>query len=292
MDKLSILFVVIAGISWGSSGVFSNQLKLLGFSALQSATIRSLVAAVILFLIICITDKKKIRTSAKELPLFALCGICTIASGAFYFSSIQLTSLSTAVTLMYTAPIMVMLISVLFLGERFSISKLIAALLAFAGCGLVTGIIGGLRFNFLGILYGLLSGFFYCMYTILTKISTRRGNESLTTTAYSFLFGGVFAIFICQPGAAFSVLADVPSQSILWGLGIGLFSGALPYFFYTLSMRKLPAGVASALSAIEPMTATIVSVLLYHEKLTISALSGILLILTSVVILSRVKEES
>ena len=292
MDKLSILYVVIAGVSWGTSGIFSNLLKGLGFSSLHASSLRSIFAFLVLFCLIVLTDRKKLKTKPKELLLFACAGICSFASGSFYFASIVATSLSTAVTLMYTAPIMVMILSVLFLGERFTPVKLVAVLLAFAGCGLVTGIIGGLRFDAWGIILGLLSGLAYCLYTILTKISAKRGNDSMTTTLYAFLFGGFISLFFCNPAGMFSVAAEFPGMSALWALSIGVFSGALPYFFFTLSMRKLPAGVASAMSSIEPMTATIVSVVLYHERLTIGALIGIVCILLSVILLSRQKAES
>jgi len=289
MKKLSVFFVVVAGVLWGMASIFVNQLRSLGLDSMQISGMRSAVAAVCMLLFILITDRKKLKVRPFEMLLFALSGICTFLSGTCYFSCMEATSPATAVVLMYTAPIMVMLISVTFLGERFSWLKAVAVLLAFVGCGLVTGIIGGLRFSPWGVFVGFLSGVAYCMYSVITKISLQRGNDAFAATTYSFIFSGIVAMCVGRPHEILQTIASDPLHVIPWILGVGIVVGALPYFFYTLSMRGLPAGVASAMSSIEPMTATIVSVVVFNEQLTPGAVAGIILILLSVILLSHSK---
>ena len=52
-------------------------------------------------------------------------------------------------------------------------------------------------------------------------------------------------------------------------------------------MRDLPAGTASALSIVEPMAATVFSVVLFHEAMSVASVIGIVLILLAVFLLSR-----
>lgn len=61
----------------------------------------------------------------------------------------------------------------------------------------------------------------------------------------------------------------------------------LPYLLLTLAVRDLPAGTAAALSIVEPMAATIFSVVLFHEQLGIASAIGIVMILASVFMLGK-----
>lgn len=74
--------------------------------------------------------------------------------------------------------------------------------------------------------------------------------------------------------------------ALLYMAGMGFFIGAFPYLIYTFAMRKIPVGVASSMSCVEPMVATIVSILFMNERLTVFRQ----LILGSVILLSREKE--
>ena len=71
----------------------------------------------------------KVKIKIKELLLFAIGGVAIYGTAAFYFSAIEASSASTAVVLMYTAPVIVMVFSVAFLGERFNVAKLISVVL-------------------------------------------------------------------------------------------------------------------------------------------------------------------
>ena len=63
------------------------------------------------------------KTNWKDLLIFIAIGVCLFGTGTAYFIAMQVTSVSTAVVLMYTAPIYVLIFSVLFLGEKLSLPK-------------------------------------------------------------------------------------------------------------------------------------------------------------------------
>ena len=155
------------------------------------------------------------------------------------------------------------------------------------GCALVSGIIGGLRFDAVGILLGILSGFAYAGYNIVTKISMQKGNAPTTCTLYGFMFMTLIALAFCEPQKTVELTAKNPVPVIALFVALGLITSIIPYFLFTLALREIPAGTASSLGILEPMSATLFSVLFLGEKLTLISVIGMILILSAVFMLGK-----
>ena len=287
MKIKAFIYIILAGICWGTSGLFVNTLSKYGLSAIQIITARSVVSAIVISVYVLIHDRKLFRVSKKELLFYFLAGVGILLTGTFYFISMQMTSVSTAVVLMYTEPIFVMVFSVLFFGEKLNPLKTVSIICMLIGCCLVSGIVGGIEFNALGIAIGLGSGVAYTVYNIVTKIEMRKGYNPLSATTYCFIFMSLLALFISNPPQMVAIAAENPFPVISLMLGIGTIACAIPYFLYTLSLRDLPVGTASSLSIVEPMAATVFSVVILGEDLVTSSLIGIILIIGSVFLLGR-----
>lgn len=65
------------------------------------------------------------------------------------------------------------------------------------------------------------------------------------------------------------------------------YSQANPYSLYTVSLKALSSGTVSALGIVEPLSATLFGTFLFGEKLTVWSVAGIVLILSSVVLLGK-----
>ena len=178
-----------------------------------------------------------------------------------------------------------MLFSIFFLGEKLSASKLTAVLLMLAGCCLVSGVLTGFRFHPIGILFGLGSGIAYASYNIVTKIALRRGGNAVSATVYGFMTMSIFAAFFADPADMIGHITDAPIPSIAWLVGLGVLTSVIPYLTYTTALRDIPAGTASALSIVEPMSATVFSFVLLDEQPRYSSVIGIVLILAAVFLL-------
>lgn len=287
MHKPSMFYIILAGFLWGSAVVFSKLLGGLGFTPIQMTALRNAVAAIAMLTCILILNPKLLKSSFKDITVFAISGGCIFLTGTFYYTAMEMTSPSTAVVLMYIAPILVMGVSVILMGECLTKRKAIAVAFAFIGCGLVTGIIGGIKFQLWGILIGAMSGVAYAAYNICAKIEMNCGNNPLTASFYCFLSAAIIGMLICNPVTVFNMVAENSSESLLFVVAQGLFTGAIPYLLYTMASKSLPAGVASALGTTEPMSATLISVIFYNETLGIQGLIGILLILGAVLLLSK-----
>jgi len=179
-----------------------------------------------------------------------------------------------------------MVYTVLFLGEKLTKIKLISLVGMLMGCALVSGIIGGFKFKPLGILLGIMSGFAYAAYNISTKIEMQHKCNPASASMYCFIFMTVVSAFFARPAEVAAIAVSEPSSALLM-VGCGLFTCVFPYFLYTLALKNIPAGTASSLSIVEPLSATILSVVFLDEKLDLFSACGIVLILGAVFLLSR-----
>ncbi len=290
MKKQSILFIIVAGLFWGTSGLFVHALSPLGFTAPQMIVMRGLVSALAMVVYALIFNRGLFRITLQELFQFICSGFCMFLTAVSYYISMQMSSVATAVILMYTAPVLVMIFSVLFLGESMTKAKFVSVVAMLIGCCLVSGIVGGLKFHFLGVVFGLLAGVAYSSYNIFAKLQMRRKYNPVSASMYTFIFMAVFALCFGEPVTVFRLTFENPVQVLPLFIGIGLTSGVIPYFLYTLSLKSLPVGTAASLAIVEPMSATVYSILFLHEPLSLPAVIGIIMILGAVFLLSKTVE--
>jgi len=57
MKKTAFIYVILAGMLWGTSGVFFNLLEPYGFSSLQMTTMRAVISAACMVVYLAIKDK-------------------------------------------------------------------------------------------------------------------------------------------------------------------------------------------------------------------------------------------
>ena len=282
------LLIILAGIFWGSMGIFVRKLGTYGFTSVQIVAIRITLAALVFSIVLFIRDRSGFRITLRDLPLFLGLGFGSILFFTVcYFTAITIMPLSTAAILLYTSPIWIMLMSMLFFREKLNRIKLIALVLAFAGCVLVSGI-SGEGITLVGLLIGLGSGIGYGLYSILGTIALRRYSP-YTVTTYTFLFAAAGSWLVCGPAdmiSKFTAAADLPFLLFFCCL-TALVTAVIPFLSYTLGLRTVEASRAGILATIEPMVATLIGILVFAEPLTLLSGLGILLILTAVVLLNR-----
>lgn len=281
------LLIILAGCFWGSMGIFVRKLSEYGLSPIQIVAVRITVAALAFALLLLVKDRSGFRIALRDLPLFLGLGLGSILFFTVcYFSAITMMPLSTAAILLYTSPIWIMLMSVLFFREKLNRNKLIALALAFAGCVFVSGISGG-GLTVTGLLLGLGSGIGYGLYSILGTIALRKYSP-YTVTTYTFLIAAAGSWFVCSPADLISrFAAGNPVEIALFSCLTGLVTAVIPFLAYTLGLRTVEASKAGILATIEPMVAMLVGMIVFSEPLTLLSGLGIVLILTAVILLNR-----
>lgn len=287
MKTKAFLLIIAAGVLWGTSGLFVNFLSPYGITSLQMTALRGIVSFLCMLVYVLLRDRKLLRVKWTELLLFAGIGVGIFGTATFYYASMQMTSVATAVVLMYTAPVYVMLFSVLFLKEKLIPLKLISLVCMLIGCCLVSGVVGGLKFDLIGIALGILSGISYAAYNLLTKVAMQRGSSPVSATLYGFLAMTLVALCLCDVPSMVGVLSTKPAMMLPLMVLFGVMTCFLPYILYTLSMKTLPAGTAASLAIVEPLAATLFGVFLLNQALDAFSVVGIMLILLAVFLLGK-----
>ena len=285
--SFNVVLVLLSGILWGTIGIYTTALNTSGLSSISITAVRSLLTAIMLGIFILVYNKKLFKIRLKDLPYFFGMGVISFAFfNVCYFKSMQLNkSLGTAAILLYTAPIFVCFLSAVLFKEKINLTKLICLALAVAGCILVSG--GG-NITFLGLLFGLGSGFGYALYSIFS-VYALKNNNFFTAIFYAFVLATICLAPLCQWGAVITCIkADF--SIFLYILGIAFFTTVLPYILYTCGLKVVPAGEASVIACIEPLVAALIGFFVFNQTMKPLAIIGIVLILGAVIILSRPKK--
>lgn len=285
--------IILAGILWGIIGFFSRGLSAAGFSSIQITSVRCFITAVTLTVFLLAADRDRLKIEPKDIFLFCGTGILSIVFfNICYFLTISRTTLSVAAILLYTAPCFVMIMSAFFFGEKITRRKTAGFFFAFSGCVMITGIFSGdtAAISGIGLLTGILSGFCYGLYSIFGRAALEKYSP-VTVTTYTFITASIAAIPFSRPEELVTAVLhnpSVPTNAIL----LGTVSTLLPFLLYTKGLEKIEPGRASVMAFVEPMTATIVGIIIFHENLTLQTGIGILLIFLSVVLLNLEKAGS
>lgn len=289
--RFAVLFIILAGMCWGITGIFTKNLVAEGLSALQIAFLRCAMASVILFAYLAIFDRKKLRIHLKDIWMFIGTGTLSLTMFSIcYFSAIPLTGLSVAAVLMYTAPIFVMIMSAIFFKEKITSKKVLALILAFVGCVFTSGIVGALvsggglgELPVTGVLFAVGSGFGYALYSIFGSVAMRK-YSALTVSAYTFLVAALSMLPFCIGNNTFAMLGNgtvALNTSVL-----AVVSTIMPYALYSLGLKYVEASRASVIAFSEPAMATVAGIVVFGEQVTVWGIAGIVLIFVSILILS------
>ncbi|HOS70606.1 MAG TPA: EamA family transporter [Bacillota bacterium] len=289
MKRVAYVFVISAAVLWGTIGIYSKQLSQYGASVLHIVSIRAIFAALAIFIFILLKDKKHLNIDIHDWKYFFGTGILSFVFFNWcYFIAINKTTLSTAAILLYTAPAIVMVFSIILFKEKLTGRKVAALILTFIGCVFVTGVIKGKQdISPLGILAGMGSGFGYALYSVFGRYALRK-YDPITVTFYTFVFASVGLIPISDIKGLFCLLSNTGAfcNAIL----LGLAATVLPFLLYTKGLSCLETSKASIIATIEPVVATVIGIILFGEPITIYKIIGVFLVVFAVSILEQKKE--
>lgn len=278
-----VFFTVLAGICWGCISLFLRPLASAGFSSLQVMLGRAILSSVFMLIFLLIKDRNLLKIKLRDIWMFIGTGVVSLTFFSLcYFKTILEVGTSVAVVLLYTSPIFVLFFSMILFKERMTLKKGFAVLATFAGCVLVGGITGpNVSVSLKGFFIGICAGLGYALYSIFSRYALKKYN-SLTVTFYTFVFSGISLIPFVHAKQIPSLLNG---KTGLLLVGIALICTALPYIFYTFGLSGLETGRAAILVTIEPLVGTCIGIFIWHEKVTIPIIVGIILIFISVIVL-------
>jgi DME family drug/metabolite transporter len=275
LKQTRAVITVLAGATLlGSLGAWGRAIYPYEGDPMTVVTWRALIASAVLAGVLAMARPALLRVHPRDLPFFALYGLCGVA---LYFSAVKFTTLAVAITLLYTYPVFVAILSALFLGEPLTARKWSAIAVTLVGSALVAQVYAAdfLRLNLKGILFGLATGVSMAAYSIFGKHAMSR-YQPWTVVLYAFATGSVF--LMAGTGPRLLAAIEYPAAAWLWIVGLALIPSLGGYTLYTTGLRDLPASQASVIATWEVVTAACLGWLLFQEHLAPPQLLGAALV--------------
>ena len=261
-----------------------------GVDPLTLLALRMLCAAPFFAVALAWTSQGRPRLSGRDHARIVLLGVAGYY-GASYFDFLGLQYISAGLErlILYLYPTLVVLISVLFLGKRFTRQHALALLLAYAGIIAVfwhDASAGGERVV-LGSLLVFGSAVTYALYLVLSgELVHRVGAIRLTSYAILVSTAAVLLQFALQNRAA---AFDQPAQ-VYWLSAInGFFCTVLPAFATMLAIERIGAGRTATVAMLGPVATLLLAWVFLGEAVSAWGFAGTALVLSGVLVLSRAK---
>jgi len=255
---------------------------------------RVVVTCAIFWIIATIIGPRE-KVPLKELPLIALAAFCGVGFNMLTFmKGLSLTSPISASVLMVTTPIIVLVLSAIFLKERLYTSRILGILIGFSGAALLiilsnNGSSENAADPLSGNLLVFVNAISYSFYIILAKKLTSKYNV-FTLMKWLYLFG---VIFITPFGITEALAFDfklASTDTILYISYVVLFATFGTYMLNIIAIRTLKPSVVAVFVYLQPLLATIIAVGLGKDGITSYKLIAGILIFSGVFITSIPKK--
>jgi drug/metabolite transporter (DMT)-like permease len=265
-ERTAALQMLLCACLWSIAGIF---IKLIDWNPFAIAGARSLIAAVTVFCYLRFKKHNIVVTSRSLSVMFFLC-----ATFLCFVSANKLTTAANAIVLQYTAPIFIMLYSVLFLRQKFGFSDVLTVLATFFGISIF--FVESLRQGqWLGNLIAVFAGIFLAG----TFLSVGRSDEDEKMSG--IFFGQLLTAAIGLPFCFFTRV-NISAVSLSAILILGVFQLGIPYILMGLAASYCPPLACSLIGAAEPLLNPLWVFLFNGERPGLFSLVGGVIVISAV----------
>lgn len=281
------VFTIIGGTLWGFSGTcgqFLMQTK--GLTSNWLVPIRLLMAGLLLLLICYLKEGKKIfniwKKDALGILIFGSVGMSMCQYT--YFTAIGASNAGTATVLQYIGPVLILIYISLRNMQLPRWNELVAIGLAVLGTFLLAthGDPKSMVLSEQALFWGLLSAVALAVYTVQPgKMLKEYG--SAVVTAWGMLIGGILLCTIFRPWS----IAVTVDTTVLMGMAVVVIVGTVIAFAcYMEGIRLVGPKKGSLYASVEPVSATVFSVLWMHVSFGMMDFLGFLCIISTIYLLA------
>ncbi len=300
--KLGYLLYFTAAVLWAFNGTVAKViLKEVG-DPLRVSQFRGSATALVLVIIVLLSQPRKFKIKGKEALLLAGYGVIGVACCQwFYFESISRIPITISLLIEFMAPIFVVLFARFVWHHPVKPTVWLGLLLAMTGLALVQQVWQGMTLNGVGILFAV--GSMTClivMYLLADRASRHRDPVSLLM--WAFIFSASF-FAIARPWSSFpwhslTVIAQPFDNQpytlpIGWLFGYMVIGGTLaPYVLVINSIKHIGGAGASIMGITEPPVAAAIAWVVLGEALNLTQMLGGLVILVGIFVAENARENN
>ncbi|GAA3799697.1 DMT family transporter [Cellulomonas soli] len=279
--------VALAGVVWGTGGLAGALVaRTTDLSWPAIASLRLLGGGLVMLAVAAATGA--LRTLPWNRAVAARVAATGVLAGIYqgaYFVAVDLAgvALSTVVAL-GSAPVVVAVVTACATRRMPPRATLLALVCALVGLALLTGTPtgGDGRAAALGAGLALVSGASFAATTLLNRTLVR-GLPPAALIGSSFTLAGL--LLVPPALVAGFALAGTGAAAGGWLVYLAALPTACAYLAYYSGLPLVPATTAAVLALLEPVTATVLSVLVLDERVSLAGLVGMALLLAAVVLL-------
>lgn len=266
MNKKGLIYALISATAFSLGGLFA---KLIPWSAISISSGRCIFSS-LFFLIYFISNKKEVKIN--KTTIFG--AICVSLNMITYILANKLTTAANTAILEYTAPIYIIIFSMIFKKKKPSLLEILTVIFVIIGICLIMadGIGGG---NMLGNIIAMIDGVIYAVVIMLNEFED---GDSLS----SMLIGHLITLFVGLP-FIFRETAFDPG-TIIRLVFMGVIQTGVGYWMLSLSGKYADALTVSLVSYVEPVLNPIWVFIFYEESISLISIAGIVIVLTTIVI--------
>ncbi|GAD07497.1 hypothetical protein HQ45_05445 [Porphyromonas crevioricanis] len=279
------LIGILSSASFGLIPLFSLPILKLGVPHETVVFYRFLFASLMLGAIH-LANGGSFRINRRELPPLLILGGLYTASAMLLFWGYSQMSSGIATVIHYMYPFFVSIILFLFFRERIGVVTLLAMCLAVPGVSFLMGLwenTGRISMTFWAFLVVLASGLSYALYIVVVHHSAVRSMSGRLLSFWVLLIaaGGSLINTLVAHGQV-AALPDYTSWINI--LLLALVPTVISNIALVVAVQQIGATRTAVLGAMEPLTAVLVGVSFFDEKIPASGYVGILFILAAVLL--------
>lgn len=289
-----IVLTLLGGILWGfcgSCGQFLFQYK--GVTSGWLVPLRlTLAGFLILLLMACRSRGKALdiwrtKEGRRDILVFSIFGMMLCQYS--YFTTIQYSNAGTATVLQYTDPALILVYLCIRDKKRPKPYELAALFCSMFGTFILAthGNVSELAIPAQALLWGMISAVTLVIYT-LQPAGLMKRYSTLLTLGWGMLIGGLVLMLLMRPWKLSPV---IDGQTVLAKTFIILCGTICAFYFYLTGVKLVGASSASMLACIEPVAATVVSVVWLKVHFQPVDLLGFVFVLSTVFIISLNQKE-
>ncbi|MDE5919848.1 MAG: DMT family transporter [Duncaniella sp.] len=273
----------VAAVSYGTNPLFAVPLYRHGLNTGSVLFYRYAFAVVILGIVM-LYKGHSFRLSGRRLPLMVAEGVLFALSSVFLFDAYRYMDVGIASTLLFVEPVFIALILRMFYRQKISLVSAISIFVCAGGVVLLSNPGTGAYVTLTGVVLVMLASLAYAIYMIFINKTSLQRLQGTTITFYSLLFGIIVFAFRLN---GFTDLQPVPFEplGVACVVGVAVVPTIVSLLTVAVSIQIIGPVSVSILGALEPLTGVFFGVLLFGEHLTVKASAGIILIVTSVLII-------
>ncbi|MBP3313832.1 MAG: EamA family transporter [Oscillospiraceae bacterium] len=280
MKKQGLLPFVSAMVLFGTLGLFVRYLP---FASSFTAMVRGLLGAGFLSLVLFFRQKPNLSAIGKDLLPLVVSGVMIGFNWICLFEAYRYTTVATATLCYYFAPVLVLLLSPLFLKEKLSKKNAICILVALLGMIPVSGVFshGVGHKDMTGVAFGLAAAGMYAG-VVLTNKTFRHVSATDRTVVQLFVAGLCLVPYVLLTKA---LPTETPTAlQVVVLLTVALLHTGVAYLMYFGGLARLSAQKAALLSYLDPAVAVLLSAVVLGETFTWQTALGAVMILGATIV--------